>query len=54
MFNQHNPFDAHASTAHLFIVNPLKDGALMRLFSTHPSIDDRIRRIQKNGRGYEC
>ena len=47
VLNRRDPLDAIASTAHLFIVNPLTDGALMRLFSTHPSIDDRVRRLEK-------
>jgi heat shock protein HtpX len=47
VFNRRDPFDANASTAHLFIVNPLTEGVLMRLFSTHPPIDDRVRRLEK-------
>src|SRR5574341_1360573 len=35
---QEQPMDAHPSTAHLFIVNPLTGGGLLRLFSTHPPI----------------
>ena len=33
------------STAHMFIVNPLSGKSLMSLFSTHPSTEDRIRRL---------
>lgn len=36
------------STAHLFLNNPLKPGALATLFSTHPPLDERIKRLQKN------
>jgi len=37
--------EAKPATAHLFIVNPLSGGALMNLFSTHPPIEERIRRL---------
>ena len=29
----------------MMIVNPLHDGGLARLFSTHPPIEERIRRL---------
>jgi heat shock protein HtpX len=38
--------ERNPATAHLFIVNPLQGGGLASLFSTHPSIEDRIRRLQ--------
>lgn len=37
----------NSSTAHLFFANPLKKGSLSGLFSTHPSIDERIKRLQQ-------
>jgi heat shock protein HtpX len=40
------PMDANPATAHLFIVNPLSGQALMRLFSTHPPIEERIARLR--------
>lgn len=36
------------STAHLFLSNPLKPGFFTKLFSTHPPLEDRIQRLQKN------
>ena len=34
------------ATAHLFIVNPLSGGSLTRLFSTHPPLEERIKRLE--------
>ncbi|MBP1910373.1 zinc metalloprotease HtpX [Methanolobus bombayensis] len=34
------------STAHMFIVNPLKGKSLMSLFRTHPETEERIRRLR--------
>ena len=34
------------ATAHMFIVNPLKAGKLRNLFSTHPPMEERIRRLE--------
>lgn len=39
----------NTSTAHLFFANPLKSGALTNLFSTHPPIEERIRRLREMG-----
>jgi heat shock protein HtpX len=44
------PMDANPATAHLFIVNPLTGGGLMKLFATHPPLEDRIRRLQEMAR----
>ncbi len=40
------PMDANPSTAHMFIVNPLSAKSLAGLFSTHPPIEERIRRLR--------
>jgi heat shock protein HtpX len=37
---------ANPATAHLFIVNPLAGGSWVNLFSTHPPIEERIRRLR--------
>ncbi len=34
------------SVSHLFIVNPLRGGGMSRLFSSHPPMEERIRRLE--------
>lgn len=41
------PMEAAPQTSHLFIVNPLSGEALMKLFSTHPPLEERIARLRK-------
>jgi len=43
--------DAKPATAHMFIVNPLSGGGLMNLFSTHPPIAERVKRLNEMARG---
>jgi heat shock protein HtpX len=43
--------DAKPATAHMFIVNPLHGGGLMNLFSTHPPIAERVKRLEDMARG---
>ena len=38
--------DVNPSTAHMFIINPLKGKAVASLFSTHPSTEERIARLR--------
>jgi heat shock protein HtpX len=38
--------DVNPATAHLFIVKPFSGQSFMRMFSTHPSTEDRIARLQ--------
>ncbi len=40
------PMQASPATAHMFIVNPLSGGGLMKLFSTHPPMEERIARLE--------
>lgn len=35
------------TAAHLFIINPFKTSTLMALFSTHPPVEERIKRLKK-------
>ena len=37
---------ARESSAHMFIVNPLKGGTIQSLFSTHPVTDERVKRLR--------
>jgi heat shock protein HtpX len=51
MANQQIPMQANAATAHMFIVNPLTGGGLMSLFSTHPPMEERVRRLEQMAQG---
>lgn len=51
MANQRIPMEANPATAHMFIVNPLAGGGLQSLFSTHPPIEERIRKLEEMAHG---
>lgn len=40
------PMDVSPAASHLFIVNPLNAQRLVNLFSTHPPIEDRVRKLR--------
>lgn len=40
------PLSVNEAVSHLFIVNPLKGESLAALFSTHPPIRERVRRLR--------
>jgi len=46
MASQKIPMNANPATSHMFIVNPLSGGGILRLFSTHPPIEERIARLE--------
>ncbi len=47
-FNKRIPMQANEATAHMFIVSPLVGGKSLRnLFSTHPPIEERVKRLQE-------
>jgi len=43
---EHMPLNATPATSHLFIVNPLSGRSFLRLFSTHPPIEERVKRLR--------
>ncbi len=38
---------ATPATSHMFIINPISGASFMKLFSTHPSLEDRIERLRE-------
>ncbi len=45
------PFKGNPATENLFIVNPFSAKGLMTLFSTHPPIEERIKRLREMATG---
>ena len=45
-YSKQIPMDASPATAHLFIIKPFSGRMFLNLFSTHPSTEDRIARLQ--------
>jgi heat shock protein HtpX len=43
--------NAEPATAHMFIVNPFSAKSFYRIFSTHPPIEERIKRLQEIAAG---
>jgi heat shock protein HtpX len=41
------PLDSSPATAHMFIVNPLSGRSFLNLFSTHPPIEERVKRLKE-------
>lgn len=40
------PMNAAPTSAHMFIVNPLRGGGIASLFSTHPPTEERVKRLR--------
>lgn len=49
---QARPMKVAEAASHLFIVNPLSGRSMARLFSTHPPIEERVRRLRNMGPNY--
>ena len=46
MGNEIRPMKVSEGASHLFIVNPLRGQSMSNLFSTHPPIQERVRRLR--------
>lgn len=43
--------NANPASAHMFIVNPLRGGGMASLFSTHPPVKERVKRLRELATG---
>ena len=41
-----NPMEVNEATSHMFIINPLSGEGMTKLFSTHPTTEDRIAKLE--------
>lgn len=48
-YNERLPMQVNPATAQMYIVNPLRAAVVTNLFSTHPPIQERIRRLSAQG-----
>ncbi|MCX5781206.1 MAG: zinc metalloprotease HtpX [Elusimicrobia bacterium] len=51
-----NPVQVNPTTAHMFIVSPFSGKSLFTLFSTHPPLEERIKRLEsmaQEAKGYK-
>jgi len=46
-YNRQIPMDVNPAREGMFIVSPFSGQTVMRLFSTHPPLEDRIRRLEE-------
>ncbi len=45
IYNRQRPMNVNPATSQMYIVNPLSGGQLANLFSTHPPMQERIKRL---------
>ena len=45
-YSKRIPMNANPTHEHMFIIKPFSGGMMMKLFSTHPSTEDRIARLE--------
>jgi heat shock protein HtpX len=44
------PLHGNSATSHLFIINPFAGDSLLKLFSTHPPVEERIAKLKEMAR----
>ncbi len=49
MWSKRIPMDVSPAAAHMYIIKPFNGESVMRLFSTHPSTEQRIARLRQAG-----
>lgn len=45
-FSKRIPISPNPATAHMYIYSPLSGESILRIFSTHPPVEERIKRLQ--------
>ena len=50
MYAKQIPMDVNPAGASLAIVNPLRGGGMMKMFSTHPPTEERVARLEEIAR----
>ncbi len=51
-WNRSYPMNVNPAQAQMFIVNPLSGKSLLKLFSTHPPIEERVARLYQMAKGF--
>lgn len=50
-WNRAYPMNVNPAQAQMYIVNPLSGSSLLKLFSTHPPIEERVKRLYQMAKG---